>query len=43
MIGFEFHCGACHPVFDGIIVCEEFKDQLLKAWEEVSSVDDCVT
>lgn len=31
--GFDFHGGYCHPVTDGYIVCEEFKDVLLTAWE----------
>lgn len=31
--GFDFHGGYCHPVTDGYIVCEEFKDVLLAAWE----------
>ncbi|XP_065347263.1 DNA repair protein complementing XP-C cells homolog [Cloeon dipterum] len=31
MVGFDFHCGGCHPVFDGFIVCEEYKDTLLDA------------
>ncbi|XP_017650299.1 DNA repair protein complementing XP-C cells isoform X2 [Nannospalax galili] len=31
--GFDFHGGYCHPVTEGYIVCEEFKDVLLAAWE----------
>ncbi|XP_056380888.1 DNA repair protein complementing XP-C cells [Hyla sarda] len=31
--GFDFHCGYSHPVTDGYIVCEEYKDILLAAWE----------
>ncbi|XP_008068793.1 DNA repair protein complementing XP-C cells [Carlito syrichta] len=31
--GFDFHGGYSHPVTDGYIVCEEFKDVLLTAWE----------
>ncbi|GAB1291079.1 DNA repair protein complementing XP-C cells homolog [Apodemus speciosus] len=31
--GFDFHGGYCHPVTDGYVVCEEFKDVLLAAWE----------
>ncbi|XP_075039788.1 DNA repair protein complementing XP-C cells isoform X2 [Mixophyes fleayi] len=31
--GFDFHCGFSHPVTDGYIVCEEYKDVLLAAWE----------
>ncbi|XP_069499506.1 DNA repair protein complementing XP-C cells [Ambystoma mexicanum] len=30
--GFDFHCGFSHPVTDGYIVCEEFQDVLLDAW-----------
>nr|XP_023475669.1 DNA repair protein complementing XP-C cells isoform X1 [Equus caballus] len=32
--GFDFHGGYCHPVTDGYIVCEEYKDVLLAAWEK---------
>jgi len=35
MIGFDFHCGGCHPVLDGFIVCEEYRDTLLDAWSQV--------
>ncbi|XP_073501075.1 DNA repair protein complementing XP-C cells [Phyllobates terribilis] len=31
--GFDFHCGYSHPITDGYIVCEEYKDVLLAAWE----------
>ncbi|KAI6054653.1 XPC [Marmota monax] len=31
--GFDFHGGYSHPVTEGYIVCEEFKDVLLTAWE----------
>lgn len=30
--GFDFHCGFSHPVTEGYIVCEEFQDVLLDAW-----------
>ncbi|XP_016065360.1 PREDICTED: DNA repair protein complementing XP-C cells [Miniopterus natalensis] len=33
IIGFDFHNGYSHPVTDGYIVCEEYKDTLLAAWE----------
>ncbi|XP_032988575.1 DNA repair protein complementing XP-C cells isoform X3 [Rhinolophus ferrumequinum] len=33
IIGFDFHNGYSHPVTDGYIVCEEYKDVLLAAWE----------
>ncbi|KAJ1391145.1 Transglutaminase-like [Sesbania bispinosa] len=34
MVGFEFKNGRSHPVFDGIVVCAEFKDALLEAYAE---------
>ncbi|XP_036332458.1 DNA repair protein complementing XP-C cells homolog, partial [Rhagoletis pomonella] len=30
--GFDFHQGACHPTYDGFVVCEEFGDQVTAAW-----------
>ncbi|XP_004442994.1 PREDICTED: DNA repair protein complementing XP-C cells [Ceratotherium simum simum] len=36
--GFDFHGGYCHPVTDGYIVCEEYKDVLLAAWEKEQAV-----
>lgn len=36
LVGFDYHSGGSHPSFDGYIVCEEFEDQLIIAWEEVS-------
>lgn len=35
VVGWEFHCGGSHPILDGFIVCEEFKDVLLDAWNQV--------
>lgn len=35
VVGFDYHSGSCHPTFDGFVVCEEFKDVLLEAWEQV--------
>ncbi|KAF5750000.1 DNA repair protein complementing XP-C cells isoform X1 [Tripterygium wilfordii] len=32
MVGFEFRNGRCIPVFDGIVVCAEFKDAILEAF-----------
>ncbi|GLH05038.1 DNA repair protein complementing XP-C cells homolog [Gryllus bimaculatus] len=32
VVGFDFHCGASHPMYDGFVVCEEFQDVLLDAW-----------
>ncbi|XP_005109611.1 DNA repair protein complementing XP-C cells homolog [Aplysia californica] len=34
MVGWDHHCGYAHPIMDGWIVCEEFADTLLAAWEE---------
>ncbi|XP_047484452.1 DNA repair protein complementing XP-C cells homolog [Penaeus chinensis] len=34
MIGFDYHSGWSHPVYDGFVVCEEFKDTLIDAWNE---------
>lgn len=30
MVGFEFKNGQSYPVFDGIVVCSEFKDAILE-------------
>jgi xeroderma pigmentosum group C-complementing protein len=35
VIGFDYHCGGSHPVLDGFVVCEEYKDTLLDAWNQV--------
>lgn len=32
MVGWDFHGGACHPVFDGWVVCVENKDMILEEW-----------
>ncbi|KAL9959833.1 hypothetical protein ACROYT_G033190 [Oculina patagonica] len=34
VVGFDFHCGFSHPVIDGVVVCEEFEQVLLEAWQE---------
>ncbi|KAI5434745.1 DNA repair protein RAD4 [Lathyrus oleraceus] len=34
MVGFEFKNGRSYPVYDGIVVCAEFKDALLEAFAE---------
>ncbi|KAH8253000.1 hypothetical protein KR032_003122 [Drosophila birchii] len=34
VVGFDFHQGACHPMYDGFIVCEEFEEVVTAAWEE---------
>jgi hypothetical protein len=38
VIGFDFHCGGSHPVLDGFIVCEEYQDTLLDAWNQVRRI-----
>lgn len=32
VIGFDFHSGACHPTFDGFVVCEEFSEKVVEEW-----------
>ncbi|XP_030482438.2 DNA repair protein RAD4 isoform X1 [Cannabis sativa] len=32
MVGFEFRNGQSYPVFDGIVVCAEFRDVILEAY-----------
>ncbi|KAA3458439.1 DNA repair protein complementing XP-C cells-like protein isoform X1 [Gossypium australe] len=34
MVGFEFRNGRAVPVYDGIVVCTEFKDAILEAYAE---------
>lgn len=34
MVGWDFHGGSSHPVFDGWIVCVEHEDMILKEWEK---------
>ncbi|CAG0888199.1 unnamed protein product, partial [Darwinula stevensoni] len=34
MIGWDYHGGGCHPMYDGFIVCQEFKDVLVDAWNQ---------
>ncbi|XP_063147747.1 DNA repair protein complementing XP-C cells isoform X2 [Candoia aspera] len=35
--GFDFHGGYSHPVTEGYIVCEEYKEVLVAAWENEES------
>ncbi|CAM0911519.1 unnamed protein product [Alopecurus aequalis] len=35
MVGFDYRSGRCVPVFDGIVVCDEFKNAILEAYAEV--------
>ncbi|XP_055541338.1 DNA repair protein complementing XP-C cells homolog [Wyeomyia smithii] len=30
--GFEFRNGACQAIYDGYVVCEEFRDQVIDEW-----------
>ncbi|XP_063233353.1 DNA repair protein complementing XP-C cells homolog [Bacillus rossius redtenbacheri] len=34
VVGFDFHSGGSHPTYDGFVVCEEFEEVLLDAWEK---------
>ncbi|GFW30912.1 DNA repair protein complementing XP-C cells homolog [Trichonephila clavipes] len=34
VVGFDISKGSVHPVFDGFVVCKEFKETILAAWEE---------
>lgn len=34
MVGFEFRNGRSFPLFEGIVVCTEFKDAILEAYQE---------
>lgn len=34
MVGFDYRGGRCIPVFDGIVVCAEFKNAILEAYGE---------
>lgn len=38
IIGFDFHGGWSHPMYDGFVVCEEFADAVVAAWESVSLI-----
>ncbi|XP_070594442.1 DNA repair protein complementing XP-C cells [Erythrolamprus reginae] len=35
--GFDFHGGYSHPVTEGYVVCEEYKEVLVAAWENEES------
>ncbi|AED92319.1 Rad4 beta-hairpin domain 1 [Arabidopsis suecica] len=34
MVGFEYRSGGATPIFEGIVVCTEFKDTILEAYAE---------
>ncbi|XP_041760535.1 DNA repair protein complementing XP-C cells homolog [Anopheles merus] len=38
--GFDFHGGSSHPVYDGFVVCEEFKDVVVDAWHEEQQAEE---
>lgn len=40
MIGFDGNWGNTHPVFDGVVVCEEFCEILIAAWEEDKEIQE---
>ncbi|XP_034287446.1 DNA repair protein complementing XP-C cells [Pantherophis guttatus] len=35
--GFDFHGGYSHPVTEGYVICEEYKEVLVEAWENEES------
>uniref|UniRef100_A0A182P8P0 Rad4 beta-hairpin domain-containing protein n=1 Tax=Anopheles epiroticus TaxID=199890 RepID=A0A182P8P0_9DIPT len=38
--GFDFHGGSSHPVYDGFVVCEEFRDVVVDAWHEEQQTEE---
>lgn len=40
MVGWDHHSGRSHPMFDGVIVCEEFADTLMEAWTEDQDIQE---
>ncbi|KAF5280873.1 hypothetical protein FQR65_LT03022 [Abscondita terminalis] len=32
LVGFDFHSGFNHPIYDGYVVCEEYEEVLVAAW-----------
>ncbi|XP_053657687.1 DNA repair protein complementing XP-C cells homolog [Anopheles marshallii] len=38
--GFDFHSGSSHPVYDGFVVCEEFRDVVVDAWHEEQAAEE---
>ncbi|XP_031558895.1 DNA repair protein complementing XP-C cells homolog [Actinia tenebrosa] len=34
VVGFDFHCGFCHPVIDGLVVAKESVPALMDAWRQ---------
>jgi len=37
MMGWDFS-GGCHPIYDGVVVCEEFVDTIMDAWNQEQAV-----
>ncbi|GFR77071.1 DNA repair protein complementing XP-C cells-like protein [Elysia marginata] len=40
MVGWDHHSGHSHPLFDGVIVCEEYADALMLAWTEDQEIQE---
>ncbi|KFB35511.1 AGAP003345-PA-like protein [Anopheles sinensis] len=38
--GFDFHGGSSHPVYDGFVVCEEFRDLVVDAWHQEQEAEE---
>uniref|UniRef100_A0A182SZF6 Rad4 beta-hairpin domain-containing protein n=1 Tax=Anopheles maculatus TaxID=74869 RepID=A0A182SZF6_9DIPT len=38
--GFDFHGGSSHPVYDGFVVCEEFRDVVVDAWHQEQQAEE---
>uniref|UniRef100_A0A182QNX0 Rad4 beta-hairpin domain-containing protein n=1 Tax=Anopheles farauti TaxID=69004 RepID=A0A182QNX0_9DIPT len=38
--GFDFHGGSSHPVYDGFVVCEEFRDVVVDAWHQEQEAEE---
>uniref|UniRef100_A0A182NFV1 Rad4 beta-hairpin domain-containing protein n=1 Tax=Anopheles dirus TaxID=7168 RepID=A0A182NFV1_9DIPT len=38
--GFDFHGGSSHPVYDGFVVCEEFRDVVVDAWHQEQEIEE---
>lgn len=34
VVGFDFHSGSSHPVYEGFVICEEFAETVTDAWIE---------
>uniref|UniRef100_A0AAG5CQY3 Rad4 beta-hairpin domain-containing protein n=1 Tax=Anopheles atroparvus TaxID=41427 RepID=A0AAG5CQY3_ANOAO len=38
--GFDFHGGSSHPVYDGFVVCEEYRDLVVDAWHQEQEAEE---